>query len=145
MKKNNCKFISIHLEFLIFSFIHHMLRQKWRGHIHDISILTRGGTLPPPPPPPDATCLWCVHTERFYLEAYSIYSGVFSWSQFGLVHCLARKNYEWDISWPALPAEISIMVAPLNKDRYYHHRSNEYILQLYFFRNYCRGVRNHCL
>lgn len=47
MKKNNCKFISIHLEFLIFSFIHHMLRQKWRGHIHDISILTRGGTLPP--------------------------------------------------------------------------------------------------
>lgn len=61
LKKNhNCNFNSI--GFLIFSFIYYTLRQKWRGQIHEISILyiwkakksaccKKGGSSPPLPLP----------------------------------------------------------------------------------------------
>lgn len=63
-------FNSFLLKFTIFSFIYYMLRQKWKGgksmifHFWYLKL----SVCSLPPPHPDATCLWCVHTERFYLE-----------------------------------------------------------------------------
>lgn len=92
MKENlNCDFSLIQLEYLIYSFIHYMLTEKWRDRqIHDISIFIckvkksvyckKVGGQPPPLPMIRKAC-----------------SGVFSGSHIGLDHYSMRKNYELDM------------------------------------------------